>query len=516
MRKYKIAAAIDIGSSVVRMHISQWDGTSVTSLDTLEKPTLIGKEVFSTGYISADTVRNLSATLHGFCEKAREYEITNVHTIASTALREASNRAYILDHLKARNQLEVNVLEDTQVSSLLIGFLRNSSYTQHGKMLLVHGGTGTTDFELLSNGSLKLAHSIQTGFLKIAEMLREASDFSRHVDFMAEEYLNTFLMRDNRIHDLWKADGIVFSAGNLRPLFNLCGISENETAPQIESKLINELYDEYRELSMDSICERNDLTLQEGGILYSMLVLLSALLRLTNAKKLICTQVNLSDAMVNLLLVPGARKKHNENLAAGAVSSALDLAIRYKQDITHVENVASIAQILFENLRKILGFSKSDEMFLRIACLLHETGHYTNTDDTREASFDLVKAAHIYGLRAYETNLIANIIAPRSLLGVITGSFDARAAALSEKDILFAAKMHSLLYMADSLDFSHKQKAKISKIQLDNDSMTISAHINEDYTLEQWMFRESAALFREIAGITPLLKIGNIYDWEEN
>ena len=510
-QKHKIAAAIDIGSSVVRMHISQWDGRKVAILDKLEKPTQIGKEVFSTGYISFETVRSLSEILSGFCEKAREYGIVTVHTIASTALREASNQAYILDHLSTRNKLDVRVFEDTESSALLIDAMKTVSNISAGKSLLIYGGTGTTDFELLQNGGLILSHSVQTGLLKIAEMLKEASDFSRHLDYMAEEYLNTVLTRENRVRDLLETDEIIFGAGNLQPLFKLFG-NPSESGLNIQSGALSEIYGEYRSLSVEQICVRHGFQIQQGEILYAMLTLLAALFRVAKTENIFCMQMSLADAMLNYLLKPDSHKKHNENLYAGAASSALDLAARYRCHIKHCVHTAEIALGIFEKLKKAFDFTKKQKLLLHIACILHESGHYVNSGDVQEASFNLLKDARIYGLSSRETLLAANIVAPQSLLGVTRAL---RGSMIAGEDILFAAKMYALLQLSDALDYSHKQKAGLRDLTLENDSLVISVQIREDFTLERWMFREKAELFQEIFGITTRLKINNIYHSEE-
>ena len=500
MQKNKIAAAIDIGSSIVRMHISQWDGHNIITLDKLEKPTQIGKEVFSTGHISFDTVRELSTVLSGFCDKAREYGITSVHTISSTAMREASNQAYILDHLMTRNKLEVRVLEDTEVSSLLLDAMKNKDYAPTEKTLFVYGGTGTTDFELIKNTEIAFAHSIQTGLLKIAEMLRDASEFSKHVEQMAEEYLDTFLTRENRLQDLWKANSIVFGAPDLAPLYEFCGIKPEDNAANIPVKAF-----------MEKTGQQGLLTLQ-GELLYSMITLLSVLLRLTRAKKLFCTEINLADAMLDLILRPGAKKSHGESLRAGAISAAFDLAARYHCDIKHCEHVTRMALRIFEKLRKPFGFIKKQDLLLHIACILHESGHYANSDNVAESSFNLIKDAQIYGLCSRDALITANIIAPQSLLGVTRNVV--RGGVLDGDDVLFAAKMHAILYLTDALDYSRKQKAKLSDVFIEDDCLVISVQIREDFTLEQWLFKESAVLFKEIFGIEPKLRINNVYHME--
>jgi len=509
MQKYKTAAVIDIGSSVVRMNISQWNGESISELDVLEKPTQIGKEVFSSGNISSDTARVLSETLSGFYEKAREYGITSVNTIATTAMREAANQPYVSDYISTRNKLSVRVLEDVEAGALLISALKNSSPAESGETLIVHGGTGTIDFELLKNNTTILTHSIHTGLLKISEMLREASDFSRYTEIMAEEYLDTFLSRENCMRELLNADSIVFGTSDLLALSKLFKAKSNKVI-KIKSKKLLEIYDSYRSLSIAQICRNLSINTSQSENLYSVLVLLSALLRYTKADEIIAAQVTHGEAMLDSVLRTSTRKSYNDGLYSGALSSAFDLASRYNCDIKHSEYVSSAAIEMFKALKKILGFDKKQSLLLHVACILHESGHYTNSKDSRKAAFHLIRDAHVYGLCSYETLLTANIVSPRSLPG--ESSKKLRGGILTQEESLFVAKMHALSRIADSLDYSHKQKAQITGVKLDNENLLIELQIREDYTLEQWVFNQRIPLFREIFGITPKLIIDNIYD----
>jgi len=123
--KGKIISAVDIASSSVHMHIAQWDCQRIVTLDALEKPTHVGQEVFSTGYISFETVRSLSDILAGFCALSREYDIMRPIVMATTALREATNLAYVLDHFAVTNHVNVEVLEDGEASALLFEALKS-------------------------------------------------------------------------------------------------------------------------------------------------------------------------------------------------------------------------------------------------------------------------------------------------------------------------------------------------------------------------------------------------------
>ena len=115
----KAAAVIDIGSNLIKMRISQLKKGEIIELDRLEYPLGLGHEVFTNGKISFESLRILSQILRGYAEVMEEYGITQYRVVATTALREASNRAYVIDQLKIQNNMTVTVLEDDQEKTLI-------------------------------------------------------------------------------------------------------------------------------------------------------------------------------------------------------------------------------------------------------------------------------------------------------------------------------------------------------------------------------------------------------------
>ncbi|MCL2033765.1 MAG: hypothetical protein FWG94_03420 [Oscillospiraceae bacterium] len=499
--KGKIISAVDIGSSSVQMHIAQWDGQRIVTLDQLEKPTHVGQEVFSTGHISFETVRSLSDILTGFCALSKEYDIARPIVMATTALREATNLAYVLDHFAVTNHVNVQVLEDGEASALLFEALK-SRYPSAEKVLQVYGGTGTIDFALLQNGKVLFTQSIQTGMLKIAEVMRETSEFSRYSDLVVKEHLTKFLSHAGQIYKMLETDGIVYASADIAPLLKILNGFEINTGTDtlvVSKEEMQKIYGEYKRLTVDQIARRHKLDLAQSGNIYVTIVFLMLLLDSTGVNHLYCTQINLVNAALNLNLRQGARRAFNENMREGTVSSALKMAEHYRCDLKHAGHVAYLALILFDKLKKLHGLSRQQRLLLETACILHEAGSFTNTADMREASFDLIKNAQIYGLQSRMTLLIANIVAPQDILGIAQS--DRRGGVLNQEDMIFVNKMHSILHLADAIDESHLGKARLLDVKQDGDQLLLTLRVTEDYALERYALIQSAALFQEVFGL---------------
>ena len=123
----KTAAVIDIGSNILRMQISQLRKGEVFPVDRLEYPVTLGHEVFTSGKISFESLRELSSILRGFSNVMNEYGVDDYRIVATTtALREALNKTFITDQLKIQNNMSVSILEDNQEKSLIFSSIFDS------------------------------------------------------------------------------------------------------------------------------------------------------------------------------------------------------------------------------------------------------------------------------------------------------------------------------------------------------------------------------------------------------
>ena len=108
------AAVIEIGSNNIKMRVSQLVKGKIHTLDYLKYPVRLDHDVFETGTVSFESLRQLSSALGKFSEALLSYNIEKPRVVSCTALLEARNRALVVDQLKVRNNLDVNILDSSQ------------------------------------------------------------------------------------------------------------------------------------------------------------------------------------------------------------------------------------------------------------------------------------------------------------------------------------------------------------------------------------------------------------------
>ena len=124
----KVAAVIDIGSSDVKMQISQVKNKEIIPLDTLEYPLKLGHEVFNYGKISFECLRELSHILTGYSNVMKEYGVDQYKVVGTTALREAQNKEFIQEE-------QLRIAEELLEKVAIIGRTHGISYEQMANIL---------------------------------------------------------------------------------------------------------------------------------------------------------------------------------------------------------------------------------------------------------------------------------------------------------------------------------------------------------------------------------------------
>ena len=164
-RPGKAVAVLDIGSSSLRMGIYQRGKEEVRRLELLDSPLRLGHEVFASGRISAETVRELCTALKGCSQVMKEYGVGEYRVLATTALREAENRAYVVDQIKIRNGLTVEVLENGEESAFIYSaMLRSPRLKNHS--LLSYIGTGSVGAAVWEDGALTKACHLRLALIQ--------------------------------------------------------------------------------------------------------------------------------------------------------------------------------------------------------------------------------------------------------------------------------------------------------------------------------------------------------------
>ncbi len=504
----RAAAVIEIGSNNVRMRVSQWTKGNVVTLDRLEYPVSLGHDVFSSGAISFDSLRELSSVLSKFSAALLSYNIEKPRVISCTALREAQNRALVVDQLKVRNGMDVTVLEDgvekAYIYQEIMEKLGDSNFLEQGNTMIAYVGSGSIGVAVYDGEKVVYSQNISMGALKLHDVLRRLRQEAEDFHYIIEEYLDTIF---NRVAiDRFQVKNLILTGSQLELIAQLCQAKKTKDTYEIRTDNLTSLYRSIRSATAESIANRFSISEERAALLYTSLSIYKGLLRFCpTTKRVISPPVDISEAITRYLLVPKAENVLASYLRESAIACAETTANSFSCNLDHSHRIAEIACKIFDKMKKIHGLDSSKRVLLELAAILHSCGSFVNVRQHNRCTFELIKGMDIFGLRQSEVLEIAFVAG--SVSDNLSAEENPDFAWLPMEERIIVSKMAAIFRLANALDKSHRGKLRDLKISLEDDRVVFRSKASDNTLLERWAFEESAQFFKEVFGLSPELFI---------
>ncbi len=514
INRVKIAAAVDISSESVTMKIAQPDETGgIEILENLSQPVELGEESFFGGPVSFSSAEKVSDILNNYFNLIKEYQIPREYilAIATTALRKAENRNYVVDQINVKTQREITVLEDAEEKSIIFReMLRRYNRLKHGKKdyLLVYTGTGSVGVAAVIDERIVYSQNVNTDTLKLTKMTEDIEsltmgDFTKVID----EYLDYIAGPVKRNLKDTSLETLVASGEEISFIQMLCKKHFSDEEDIIKKKNLIKLYEDVTNKSSKYLVKTFGLPYEKSKKLLIILASYIKLLDIMNAKYIVNVEADLSEAVLYDLLNKRKAKDEKKEFDLNIISSARFMAKRYDCDKNHSDAVESFALTIFDNLKRVHGFSRRERLYLQTASILHDIGKYVDSTVYDLATVYLIKHSSIISLNTQQKDIIANIA--RYHGNEVPSLEHEPYSALNEKQKMIVSKLSAILRIADSLDYSRVQKFKNIELNLYEKKLTVFAEGTEDTTLEEWTFNNQSAFFERVFGIKcDLIKKG--------
>ncbi|MDT8717223.1 HD domain-containing protein [Clostridium sp. 19966] len=513
MAKAKInnpVASIDIGSNYLRMTIAEVneDG-DFNILEDVSKQTNIGKDTFSFGRIKVETIHDICDNLKGFGALMRDYHVKSYKAIATSGIREAENKQYILEQIRLRTGIVVKCLNIAEERFFVLKGMKNTfskiDIDFSKNVLVINITSGAIEASIYKQGQLKFTENIKIGSLRLPEILSELQNKSLNFPGLMEEYIESKIYLAKLNIENLNVSHFVAIGGELSTIIDIMErkAKSNEKFACIKRKNFISLYDDIRKMSQEQIEFDYDIPRKRANLVLSTVLLLQCFLKLTEAKEIYTPEITLRHGILKDISDNMVVGKHETDIS-DIISSVWHIGEKYKIDENHASYVEKIALHIFDETNKLHKLGHRERLYLQIASILHDVGAFINTTNHAEHSYNIIKTTDIIGFSDNELNIIANIARYH-------GDEDIRPEAdenyymLSEADRMTVSKLTAILKLSEALDVSHLQKIEALKVTVNSEAIYFNVEANEDILLEEWNFNNNAYFFEEVMGIKPII-----------
>ena len=504
-------AVIDIGTASIRLAIAEIQpGGKIRNLETLSQAVNLGRDTFTRGSISKGTIENCVQVLRTYRQVMLENQIDRpeqVRVVATSAVREASNRLAFLDRIYIGSGFQVEPLDEAEVNRItylsIQPLVAGDPALSAVETIVAEVGGGSTELLVIRGGDVVFSQTYRLGSLRLRETLEALqapvvkvrnimeTQIQRTIDDIADS-----VPREGAIELLALGGDVRFAASQLVPDWDASRLA------RIPIKALESFTNKILAQSEDRLVRKYRLSFPEAETLGPALLAYTLLAKKYELPHILVSNVSLRDGLLKEFAAGSAWTKE---FSKQIIRSAMDLGEKFAYDEAHSAHVADLASTLFHQLQEEHKLPPRAEVILYVAALLHEIGLYVSNRSYHKHSLYLIRNSELFGLSRKDvllTALVARYHRRASPQPLHEGY-----AMLDRDERVFVAKLAAILRVADALDDSRSQRIHEVNCTHEDGRLVISIPRVEDLSLEQLALRQSASLFEETFGLSVLLRM---------
>lgn len=503
-------AAIDIGTNSMHLVVARLADHGGFEMLTSEKDMVrLGQGGGEMKTLAPDAIERSIAALARLKEVAGSFGDVDIAAVATSAVREATNKHEFLDRARDEVDVDVEVISGFEEARLIhLGVLQALPVFDR-RLLVIDIGGGSTEFCVGKGGQVLEARSMKLGairlterfFGKIADPAHDGSVERRHVK-ECRRYVRSALAPV--AHELGghQPEVVVGSSGTASTLATMALARRGEKPRQLNGStfIADELKDLVRELTSRTTAERIELAgLDEKrvDIIVAGAILLDEIFRAFGIEEMTISDYALREGVLYDRFASTAAQELRDLRR----TNLLRLAHQLDPDPEHALHTAQLATELFDRTVGWHELGDRARELLDAAALVHNVGLFISHSSHHKHSYYVVRnSEQLTGFTEHEIELIA-VIARYHRKSLPTTKH-AEFAALSPDDQRLVRVLAGLLRLAIGLDRRHAASVTSVRVFDDDGGLTIEpvGLPDVDLDVEIYAARERARLLAEALG----------------
>lgn len=286
-----ILAAVDIGSNAARLLITEV-GRGLNSspefikLNLVRVPLRLGFDVFEDKRISAEKEKMIISTLHAYKHLLEAYRVEHYKACATSAMRDAGNAAQILENIREKTGINVDVISGDEEASIIYENHVAENLDKEHAYLYIDVGGGSTELTLFSHNTLVFKESFDIGTIRLLKNQVTEEKWLTVKDFLKEKT------------KAYKNLVAIGTGGNINKVFSM---SKRKDGKPLSIELLK---DYHKEMSSFSIYQRMrvyNMREDRADVIVPALQIFINVMRWADATEIYVPKIGLADGLIKLL-----------------------------------------------------------------------------------------------------------------------------------------------------------------------------------------------------------------------
>jgi exopolyphosphatase/guanosine-5'-triphosphate,3'-diphosphate pyrophosphatase len=515
---------MDVGSNAIRLAIAEFKTpTQYRILERVRVPVRLGESVFHTHRIDPATMEAALEAFRSFRRKMEQHGVVVHRAVATSATREAKNRAAFLERVHTETGLDLELIKGTEEARLIALGVRGRLALDRGLSMILDVGGGSSEIALVGHGEILLVESHDVGGVRLLE--RAGSGPPEKVLKLIQATLRSSRFPILDYFKRRRLARLVGTGGNIETIATMAGPNgvvrglgrgagrggrriaaarNGERAPaRLTVIRLRKILGALARLTPADRAARYGLRPDRADVIVPAGAIFEYVANRVRAREVWVPFVGLVDGV----LVDVAQAAGAEGMKQLEVSQTRNAALavlkKYETDPKHAQRVSALAVSLFDQLKPMHGMGRRDRLLLELAGLLHEVGNFIGAAGHHRHAFYVIAQTPLLGLADEELLIVANVAryhrkAPPDLSH--EGYRD-----LPERDRQRVRSLAAILRVADALDHDHRQSVTSVKAKARGSELRLKVKTRGDVTLDEWSVGNKGDLFRDEFGLKPVV-----------
>ena len=280
-------AAIDIGSNAIRLlieEVRQFNGQMrIDKVSLTRVPVRLGDDVFTTGRISDEKLKQLVKTMRAFWYIMDIHQVEIFRACATSAMREAKNRKAVIETVEREANFKIEILSGEDEADLIFSNYFSQNLNIKNDYLFIDVGGGSTELTLIKKGKRVKGQSFNIGTVRSL-----TAGIDKSVWKSIDKWLSSQSTQSNNLI-------AIGTGGNVNTLFKLQGKKPMEMLSQVE---IKSLYKQLNSVSVDERIFNFKLRPDRADVIIPACEIYLRIMELASIKNMIVPKIGLSDGMI--------------------------------------------------------------------------------------------------------------------------------------------------------------------------------------------------------------------------
>lgn len=279
--------AIDIGTNAARLLIGEVcqgeDHNYVKKISYTRIPLRLGDDVFEIGKISKEKSKHTLDTIKAFKLIAKIFEVNRIRAVATSAMREADNAEKIIQKVKEKTNIEIEVISGQEEAELIFGTFLLLDFDKTNPFIVIDVGGGSTEISFFNSGRKVASKSFEVGTIRL---LKNKVNDTVWQDITL--WLGENIPQNGNIR-------LFGTGGNINKIHKILGCKDNE---EVSIKNIKKLYKSLLPLTLEDRIDLFHLKPDRADVIIPAMEIYLFVMKKIQLQKIGVPKIGLSDGMI--------------------------------------------------------------------------------------------------------------------------------------------------------------------------------------------------------------------------